>query len=72
MGTENQIVMGLDDRPLDFRLCVDGRDIGAGQQSVTAATVLKPHNRLGRAYLTAVLPFHRLIARTMLAQLGRA
>lgn len=72
LQSANQIVMGLDDRHLDFRLFVDVSDIGAGQQSVTATTVVKTHNLLGRAYLTAILPFHRVIARTMLAQLSRA
>jgi hypothetical protein len=66
--SEDQIVLGLDDRHLDFRLLVDVRDLGAGQQSVTATTVVKTHNLLGRAYLAFVLPFHRVIVKTMLAQ----
>jgi Protein of unknown function (DUF2867) len=66
--SDGQIVLGLDDRHLDFRLLVDVRDLGHGQQSVTATTVVKTHNRLGRAYLAVVLPFHRVIVKTMLAQ----
>jgi hypothetical protein len=68
----DQIVMGLNDRHLDFRLRVDVRNIDANQQSVTATTAVKTHNLLGRAYLTTILPFHRLIVRTMLAQIARA
>jgi hypothetical protein len=38
-------------------------------QRVTATTVVRTHNRLGRAYLAVVLPFHRLIVRAMLDQI---
>ncbi len=69
--SDDRIVLGLDDRHLDFRLLVDVRDLGAGQQSVTATTVVKTHNLLGRAYLAAILPFHRVIVKTMLAQAVR-
>jgi Protein of unknown function (DUF2867) len=72
LQSADQIVMGLNDRHLDFRLLVDVRNAGADQQSVTATTVVKTHNRLGRAYLATILPFHRIIVRAMLAQLGRA
>ncbi|MGL5008902.1 MAG: DUF2867 domain-containing protein, partial [Paracoccaceae bacterium] len=68
----DQIVMGLNDRHLDFRLRVDVAQVGPHHQSVTATTAVKTHNRLGRAYLATILPFHRIIVRTMLAQISRA
>ena len=43
--------------------------LGAGQK-VTATTLVKTHNRLGRTYLTIILPFHRLVVRAMLAQVA--
>jgi Protein of unknown function (DUF2867) len=67
----DQIVMGLNDRHLDFRLRVDVRNIGSDHQSITATTAVKTHNLLGRTYLTLILPFHRIIVRSMLAQVGR-
>jgi hypothetical protein len=67
-----QIVLGLDDRHLDFRLLVDVADQGQGRQTITATTFVKTHNLLGRAYLQTILPFHRLIVKTMLAQAIRA
>ena len=70
--SKGQIVMGLNDRHLDFRLRVDVNAVGADQQSVTATTAVKTHNLLGRAYLTTILPFHRIIVRAMLAQIARA
>jgi uncharacterized protein DUF2867 len=60
--TCDRLVAGFDDRHLDFRVVVD---VARGQQ-VTATTVVKTHNLLGRVYLAVVLPFHRLIVRNML------
>ena len=39
---------------------------------MTATTLVLTHNWLGRAYLTAILPFHRLIAKTLLGQVCQA
>jgi hypothetical protein len=41
-----------------------------GVRQVTATTLVKTHNRLGRAYLAIILPFHRLIVRAMLRQIA--
>ena len=60
--TSDRLIAGFDDLHLDFRVVVD---VARGQQ-VTATTVVKTHNLLGRAYLAVVLPFHRLIVRNML------
>ena len=65
--TPERLVAGFDDRHLDFRVVVDVAPSGAGQQ-VTATTLVKTHNWLGRTYLAIILPFHRLVVRTMLAQ----
>ncbi len=67
----HQIILGLDDRHLDFRLRVDVADEGTGHQTITASTFVKTHNRFGRAYLRTILPFHRVIVKTMLAQAMR-
>jgi Protein of unknown function (DUF2867) len=65
-----RIVLGMNDRHLDFRLLVDVKDLGGGAQSVTASTVVKTHNALGRIYLMIVKPFHRIIVPAMLAKVG--
>jgi hypothetical protein len=39
---------------------------------VTATTLVRTHNRLGRLYLTSILPFHRLITKSMLGQVCQA
>lgn len=69
---EQQLVMGLDDRHLDFRLEVRVSEMGAGLQKVTALTVVRTRNLAGRLYLAVVLPFHRRIVPVLLAQVTRA
>jgi len=66
----DRIVLGLDDKHLDFRLVVDVAEV-EGRRSVTATTIVKTHNLLGRAYLATIMPFHRIIARTMVNQAAR-
>lgn len=63
--TKNRVVLGLDDKHLDFRVVVELLNAG---RSVSMTTLVKPHHILGKAYLTAIMPFHRLIAATILAQ----
>jgi len=67
--TPDRLVLGFDDYHLDFRVVVDVAASGQGQ-SVTATTLVLTHNLLGRCYLAIILPFHRLIARTMLRQVA--
>lgn len=66
--SETQVVVGMNDRHLDFRCVIDLEEAGAGQE-VTIATVIHRHNWLGRAYLATIMPFHRLIVRTALARM---
>ncbi len=69
--SKTRMVLGLDDRHLDFRLLVEVRELGEGRQEVSAATLVRPHNLLGRAYLCAVMPFHKIIVPAMLAQVAK-
>jgi len=63
--TPERVVAGFGDHHLDFRVVVDVEHSRPGHQ-VTATTLVKTHNLLGRAYLAVVLPFHRLIVRSLL------
>jgi hypothetical protein len=67
--TPGQLIAGFNDHHLDFRVVVDVAPVdGSRDQEVTATTLVLTHNRLGRAYLAAILPFHRLIVRSVLRQ----
>jgi hypothetical protein len=65
--TPERLVAGFNDHHLDFRVVVDVLPAGSGRE-VTATTLVLTHNWLGRAYLTAIMPFHRMIAKTLLKQ----
>ena len=67
-----RIILGFDDRHLDFRVLVDVANMGEGRQSVTTSTLVKTHNTFGRFYLAVVKPFHRVIVKRMLAQAVRS
>jgi hypothetical protein len=67
--TPERIVLGFEDAHLDFRVVVDAREAGAGCQ-VTASTLVRLNNALGRVYLAAVMPFHRLIVPALLAKVA--
>jgi hypothetical protein len=65
--TPDRLVAGFDDHHLDFRVVVDVAPARSGRD-VTATTLVLTHNRLGRVYLAAIMPFHRLVAKSLLRQ----
>ncbi|MFT6604994.1 MAG: hypothetical protein ACJA2X_000170 [Halocynthiibacter sp.] len=64
--SKDEMVLGHDDRHLDFKISVL-RDRG----EIHLATLVKPHNLAGRAYLAAIMPFHKLIVKTAVRRMGR-
>jgi hypothetical protein len=67
--TPERLIAGFNDRHLDFRVVVDVTPAG-GVRQVTATTLVKTHNWLGRTYLAIIMPFHRLIVPALLRQVG--
>ena len=73
-STATEVVIGEDDKHLDFRLsvlCSGHRSPGARRQ-LTLSTVVHCHNRLGRLYLFLIAPFHRLVVRSSLRSAARS
>ena len=68
--TANRIVLGFDDKHLDFRVVVDVAQTEGGG-AVTATTLVREHNFLGRLYLATILPFHRAIVPALLKRAAR-
>lgn len=68
--TPERVVMGLDDRHLDFRLAVDVAALGDRRRQITAITLVRTHNRFGRIYLAVILPFHRRIVPGIMARMA--
>jgi hypothetical protein len=55
--SSDRVILGFDDKHLDFRVVVA---VAGGFATVT--TIVRWHNAWGRAYLAAIMPFHRVIA----------
>ncbi|NVD40947.1 DUF2867 domain-containing protein [Ensifer sp. HO-A22] len=64
---DDEVVLGFNDAHLDFRIVVDVRAGSAVNQIVGMTTLIRRHSTLGRVYLAAVMPFHKVIVPTMLA-----
>lgn len=64
--TPEEIVVGFNDSHLNFRISIRGH---GGRVSI--ATWVHTHNLGGRAYLTAIMPFHILLSRNALARVAR-
>ena len=70
----DEIVLGVDDRHLDFRLSLLCREPDAlnRNRTVVLCTVVKCHNRLGRIYLALIAAFHRAVVRSGLKRACKA
>lgn len=66
--TPERLVAGFDDSHLDFRIVVDVSGNGASRR-VTSTTLVRTHNLLGRTYLTLIMPFHKLVVRSMMGRI---
>lgn len=59
----NELVVGRDNAHLDFRVSILKEEGGA---SAAVSTLCHARNRMGRAYLALILPFHRAGMRHLL------
>ncbi|KPV52408.1 hypothetical protein SE17_15660 [Kouleothrix aurantiaca] len=62
---EDEVLLGLDDRHLDFRVSVLRAPISGGEE-VVVSTVVRFNGWLGRLYFLPVRFFHRLVVPAML------
>jgi hypothetical protein len=70
-ASDDRVVLGFDDRHLDFRIVIDVRQDRPSGQTLSVMTLVHRNDLLGRVYLAAIMPFHKLIVRTMLSGVGR-
>lgn len=66
---ENEIILGEDDRHLDFKISVCRET--SSSDSISLATWVHPHGLLGKTYLSIIRPFHVLIVRSRLRGLAK-
>lgn len=68
---KDRIIVGLDDRHLDFRIIVE-LSTSETTTKVLMTTVIRRHNLFGKIYLAVVSPFHKLIVPRVLSQAALA
>jgi len=71
--TETEIVLGEDDKHLDFRASIlcSAESASGDTRHVIVSTVVRCNNRLGRAYILLIAPFHRLVVQSSLRRAAR-
>jgi hypothetical protein len=70
----NEVILGEDDKHLDFRLSVlfePKTDAPASVPHLVLSTVVRCHNRLGRTYIAVIAPFHRMVVKSYLRRAAR-
>ncbi|MCS7482031.1 DUF2867 domain-containing protein [Umezawaea endophytica] len=63
LSTAEEVVLGVDDLHLDFRV---GVRVDPGRGLVTVGTVVRFHNLFGRLYFLPVRAVHAVVVRSML------
>lgn len=60
-ASQDEVLLGLDDWHLDFRLVVEVAEAGETGTRIRVTTLVERKNLFGRLYIGVVTPFHRLI-----------
>lgn len=64
--TENELILGEDDKHLDFRVSLFlDKNIETNQKQLTISTLVKFNNIFGKLYFIPVKPLHKQIVPTM-------
>ena len=61
----DEVVLGLDDKHLDFRIWVSVRENAQGSE-IWMSTLVRYNGVSGRIYLFLIKPFHKVLSRLML------
>lgn len=61
---ENEVIAGENDKHLDFRVSVHRSP--AVNSAITVSTMVQYHNLFGRIYMTLVMPFHKMVVKSVL------
>ena len=69
--TDTEIILGEDDKHLDFRLSLLLTPSDSGSKKLSMTTVVTYNNWMGPTYFTVVKPFHKVTAKAMLKGIVR-
>lgn len=67
----NEVIMGEDDKHLDFRISFLLEDKGEGNYLFTLSTLVQKHNALGNLYFAPVKLFHKMVVPAMMKAMVR-
>lgn len=70
--SNTEVVIGEDDRHLNFRVSIFFDRQPAGEETIVISTVVRFNNWFGRLYFLPVRPFHGFIVRSMLKGVAQA
>ena len=65
-----RVVFGLNDDHLDFRAQFGVSTEADGGSRISLTTIVRRHNALGRIYLAVIMPFHKLVVRSLLSRVA--
>jgi hypothetical protein len=72
-SNSDEVILGEDDKHLDFRVSLLRRGpANDGTHRLVATTVVHCHNRLGRAYIFVIAPFHRAVVKAYLRRAAQS
>lgn len=69
---DRHVLLGFNDKHLDFRIVVAIEAEGAKHQHLSLTTLVQRHNLFGRGYILVITPFHKLIVKTFLKRFAAA
>lgn len=66
--TETELIIGEDDKHLNFRVSLSVSPLDEKRSQITMSTVVDFNNRFGKLYFLPVKPIHKLVVPIMLRQ----
>ncbi|MFT3947927.1 MAG: DUF2867 domain-containing protein [Agriterribacter sp.] len=68
---EDGIILGKNDKHLDFRLLILFEEISKQASQICVTTLVRFHNSFGRLYFKIIKPFHKIIIKQMVANIDK-
>lgn len=68
---EDGIILGKNDKHLDFRLLIIYESISFQTKQIGITTLVKFNNKFGRLYFSIIKPFHKMIVKQMVSSINK-
>lgn len=67
--TKNEIIMGTDDKHLNFRVSIYLKDCQDKNYTIYLTTAVQINNALGKIYFFVIKPFHKIVVRVFIKKI---